>query len=66
MRVSALMAVAVLGCAAARVPPPPVTANPTAMCRDGSVSYSRHRSGTCSSHGGVQQWLVAGEQLPRG
>jgi len=28
----------------------------TAMCRDGSVSYSRTRSGTCSHHGGVARW----------
>jgi len=28
----------------------------TAVCRDGTVSYSRHRSGTCSHHGGVAQW----------
>jgi hypothetical protein len=27
-----------------------------ATCRDGSTSYSRHRSGTCSGHGGVAQW----------
>ncbi|WP_415644128.1 DUF3761 domain-containing protein [Sphingomonas antarctica] len=29
----------------------------TAKCRDGSVSYSAHRSGTCSRHGGVAQWF---------
>lgn len=28
----------------------------TAKCRDGSVSYSAHRRGTCSHHGGVAQW----------
>jgi hypothetical protein len=28
----------------------------TAMCRDGSPSYSAHRSGTCSHHGGVAVW----------
>jgi hypothetical protein len=28
----------------------------TATCRDGSISYSEHRSGTCSGHGGVAQW----------
>lgn len=27
--------------------------SPTADCRDGSVSYSHHHSGTCSHHGGV-------------
>jgi hypothetical protein len=29
----------------------------TARCRDGSYSFSRHRSGTCSRHGGVASWL---------
>lgn len=29
----------------------------TAKCRDGSYSYSQHRQGTCSGHGGVAQWL---------
>lgn len=29
----------------------------TARCRDGSYSFSQHRSGTCSHHGGVSQWL---------
>lgn len=29
----------------------------TALCNDGSYSYSQHRSGTCSHHGGVRQWL---------
>ncbi|WP_175611131.1 G5 domain-containing protein [Microbacterium sp. RURRCA19A] len=28
----------------------------TAKCRDGSLSYSAHRSGTCSHHGGVSVW----------
>jgi Protein of unknown function (DUF3761)/Bacterial SH3 domain len=28
----------------------------TAMCRDGSLSYSAHRRGTCSHHGGVSVW----------
>jgi hypothetical protein len=28
----------------------------TAMCRDGSLSYSAHRQGTCSHHGGVAVW----------
>jgi hypothetical protein len=30
---------------------------PTALCEDGSYSYSINRSGTCSHHGGVDQWL---------
>lgn len=29
----------------------------TAQCRDGSYSFSRSRSGTCSHHGGVAKWL---------
>src|SRR5436190_4850088 len=29
----------------------------TARCRDGSLSYSKTRSGTCSRHGGVAEWL---------
>jgi len=29
----------------------------TAKCRDGTYSYSQHRSGTCSYHGGVAEWL---------
>ena len=29
----------------------------TAQCRDGSWSFSRHRRGTCSHHGGVARWL---------
>jgi hypothetical protein len=29
----------------------------TARCRDGGYSYSQHRRGTCSYHGGVRTWL---------
>jgi uncharacterized protein (DUF2147 family) len=29
----------------------------TAECEDGTYSFSEHRSGTCSSHGGVAKWL---------
>jgi len=32
-------------------------AGATAQCVDGTYSYSQHRSGTCSYHGGVAQWL---------
>jgi Protein of unknown function (DUF3761) len=32
----------------------------TAVCRDGTYSHSQHCSGTCSGHGGVQEWLVSG------
>src|SRR5471030_771818 len=34
--------------------PPP---GATALCRDGTYSYSQHHSGTCSHHGGVATWL---------
>lgn len=45
-------------------PPPPnvdpypaaTAAGASAVCADGSWSYSKHRSGTCSSHGGVHWW----------
>jgi hypothetical protein len=29
----------------------------TAQCGDGSYSFSKSRSGTCSHHGGVAKWL---------
>lgn len=29
----------------------------TALCNDGTYSESKHRSGSCSSHKGVKQWL---------
>ncbi|MGN6445408.1 GmrSD restriction endonuclease domain-containing protein [Amnibacterium sp.] len=32
-------------------------AGATARCRDGSYSFSAHRRGTCSHHGGVAVWL---------
>jgi hypothetical protein len=28
----------------------------SAQCRDGTYSFSRHHSGTCSRHGGVVAW----------
>lgn len=34
---------------------PPAAA--TAECVDGTYSFSEHRSGTCSYHGGVARWL---------
>ncbi|HEX3847352.1 MAG TPA: DUF3761 domain-containing protein [Steroidobacteraceae bacterium] len=30
----------------------------TAKCKDGSYSHSQHHSGSCSSHGGVAEWLT--------
>jgi Protein of unknown function (DUF3761) len=35
----------------------------TARCRDGSYSFSQSRRGTCSWHGGVDEWL---SQSPEG
>lgn len=29
----------------------------TAQCRDGTYSFSQNRRGTCSHHGGVDEWL---------
>ena len=29
----------------------------SAQCRDESYSFSQHRQGTCSHHGGVAEWL---------
>lgn len=34
-----------------------IPAGATAVCGDGSYSFSRHRSGTCAHHGGVSRWL---------
>src|SRR5438105_14972734 len=51
-----LVAVAIL----ALVPVASASAPPgaTALCRDGTYSFSAHRSGTCSHHGGVAKWLT--------
>jgi hypothetical protein len=38
-----------------QAPGPPAGA--TAKCNDGSYSFSQHRQGTCSGHGGVATWL---------
>jgi hypothetical protein len=38
-------------------PAPSYPAGATAVCNDGTLSYSKHRSGTCSHHGGVATWL---------
>ncbi len=40
------------------LPVAPVTTSlPTAICNDYTYSYSQNRSGTCSYHGGVAEWL---------
>jgi uncharacterized protein DUF3761 len=54
---------------AATAAPAPASAAPiagapagaTALCNDGTYSESQHRSGTCSKHKGVKQWL---KELP--
>ena len=60
------------GCQTCTRPPPPQPSTPdnyiepqpsppdgqvTAICNDGWLSYSKHRSGTCSHHGGVKEWV---------
>ncbi len=39
-------------------PQAPASAGASAVCRDGTPSFSQHRSGTCSGHGGVANWLA--------
>jgi hypothetical protein len=43
--------------AATRAAADTVPAGATALCKDGTYSHSTHRSGTCSRHHGVAQWL---------
>lgn len=43
--------------ARAAAPTGAAPSNATALCKDGTYSMSQHRSGTCSRHGGVSQWL---------
>ncbi|WP_432127853.1 DUF3761 domain-containing protein [Streptomyces sp. bgisy082] len=38
---------------------PQAPAGATAQCHDGTYSYSAHRRGTCSHHGGVAVWLAS-------
>jgi uncharacterized protein DUF3761 len=35
---------------------PPGAQGATALCQDGTLSYSQHHQGTCSGHGGVATW----------
>ena len=64
IRLAALVTsvVTALAAAAAFAAPPPGS---TAQCQDGTYSYSQHRSGTCSYHGGVAVWLN-GRASPNG
>lgn len=36
---------------------PSQPAGASAQCRDGTYSFSQSRRGTCSGHGGVDEWL---------
>lgn len=36
---------------------PSVPAGASALCGDGTYSFSQNRRGTCSRHGGVAEWL---------
>ncbi len=47
-----------------RRPMPPAPTGATARCRDGTYSFSKHHSGTCSRHGGVAMWLGAETARP--
>jgi hypothetical protein len=38
----------------------PAPGKATARCKDGTLSHSKHHSGTCSGHGGVAEWLDGG------
>jgi hypothetical protein len=44
-------------CVRRPVPADSPPAGATAQCNDGTYSFSQHRSGTCSHHGGVRRWL---------
>jgi len=35
----------------------------TAICNDGTYSYSNNCQGTCSHHGGVREWLERGKRM---
>jgi len=52
----AVVAMLMAKAAPAQAPSPPPSA--TALCRDGTYSFSKHRSGSCSHHGGVATWLT--------
>ena len=51
--VAGLACGALVAVATAAAPPP----GATALCRDGTYSFSQTHSGTCSHHGGVARWL---------
>ena len=47
-----------------KTPSPRSSAGDTAIarCQDGTLSYAKHRSGACSNHGGVVEWLDGGKR----
>jgi hypothetical protein len=58
----AVMVVASVGMGTSFAASPPSGA--TAVCRDGTYSFSQHHSGTCSHHGGVSKWLDGSGSRP--
>jgi Protein of unknown function (DUF3761) len=66
---SAFLALSAAGFLAAGVLAAPATVRDappgaTARCNDGTYSFSQTRSGTCSHHGGVAQWLTPSAPPP--
>src|SRR3989454_10454864 len=59
-----LVALALAANPAASQQPSSAPTGATALCRDGTYSFSRHNSGTCSHHGGVAIWLDAAGTPP--
>jgi hypothetical protein len=57
LAVVALFLVGVMGVCAVTVAVAKPPTGATALCRDGTYSYSKHPAGTCSHHGGVRKWL---------
>jgi hypothetical protein len=45
-------------CSPAAVAPTPPPAGATALCKDNTYSMSKHHSGACSHHHGVDKWLA--------
>jgi hypothetical protein len=58
IRASLGLALAMAALLAPQAAPAGSPAGATARCRDGTYSFSRTRSGTCSHHGGVARWLT--------
>lgn len=60
-----LMSAPVAAPPATFTPPPPTAsiqpaappAGVSAVCRDGTYSFSKHRSGACANHDGVRRWV---------